>query len=1187
MADALAPPEYRFPAAGETGALIASRDWSPTSLGPIEHWPQSLRAALGMVLLSPVPMVLLWGEDGVMLYNDAYSVFAGGRHPQLLGSKVREGWPEVAAFNDNVMRVGLSGGTLSYKDQELTLHRHGRPEQVWMNLDYSPVFDDRGSPAGVIAIVVETTERVLAERRVDAERKRLINLFHQAPGFICIMQGPDHIYEFTNRTHDRLFQRDNIVGKPIRQAFPDLEGQGVYELLDEVYATGKRHVASNVPLRYSFTPGGPMEERILDFIYEPIVEENGAISGIFCEGYDVTEGQRAQEALRRSEAFSQRVLASSEDCIKVLDTDGRLETMSEGGRRALGVDDLSHLVGQDWPAMFEPESQGEARNAVAAAATGEAARFEGRLKTRNGELRYWDSLLTPVMDTDGRPERILALSRDVTRRRKEEATLREGEARFRNMADSAPVMIWVTEPDGTCIYLNRRWYEYTGQRDGAGEGLGWLEAVHPDDRPLAEQAFLSANAQQTDYRVDFRLRRADGVYRWTIDAAAARFASDGTFLGYVGSVIDIDERREAEARLAYGEEQLRLAIESAEVGLWDLDPAADILFWPPRVKAMFGISPDVPISMDDFSAALHPEDKERTLDAFASALDPEKRSLYDVEYRTIGKEDGVVRWIAAKGRGIFDEAGKCVRVIGTAIDISARKATEQTLRDLNDTLEQRVQERTAERNRVWSMSRDLFAVMGFDGYLKAINPAWETTLGYDEQTLLSMPFPQQVHPDDHSSVAAAVQRLQRGETIDRFEDRLRHADGSWRWIAWGLVPEGDVFYAVGRDVTAEKAAADELERAQDALRQAQKMEAVGQLTGGIAHDFNNLLGAVVGNLDLIRRRPSDPEKVQRWAENGMAAAERGTRLTGQLLAFSRAQRIELKPVIVSDLVENMQDMLARALGPMVRLTLDLNGSEAVLSDPTQLEMAILNLAINARDAMPDGGALTVSSAIRRIDADTELGSGQYLELAVADTGVGMPPEVVARAFDPFFTTKGVGKGTGLGLSQVYGIARQTGGTVRIDSRVGAGTTIRIYLPMTAAAADPETAPQSLGLIGTAATARILVVDDDEDIRRVLVESLDALGYDVVEAHDGPSGLKALDTHAPDLMMIDFAMPGMNGAEVAKAARERRPELPIVFASGYADTAAIEGVVGPEVPLLRKPFRMDQLQAVVGNALDNR
>jgi CheY-like chemotaxis protein len=281
----------------------------------------------------------------------------------------------------------------------------------------------------------------------------------------------------------------------------------------------------------------------------------------------------------------------------------------------------------------------------------------------------------------------------------------------------------------------------------------------------------------------------------------------------------------------------------------------------------------------------------------------------------------------------------------------------------------------------------------------------------------------------------------------------------------------------------------------------------------------------------------------------------------------------------------MRDLLARTLGPMIRIHVEFDEAGApVLSDPTQLEMAVLNLCINARDAMPDGGDLTLRTALRQVGADPELAPGAYVELTVTDTGAGMSPEVLERAFDPFFTTKGVGKGTGLGLSQVYGIARQAGGAVRLESREGHGTTVRILLPRTAAALRPDQAGAGPGAPAGEASATILVVDDDPDIRRVLADSLDALGYRVVEAADGPAGLAALEAQAPDLMMVDFAMPGMNGAEVARAARQRRPDLPIVFASGYADTAAIESVAGKDAPVLRKPFRIRDLQAVVAQML---
>jgi PAS domain S-box-containing protein len=389
-------------------------------------------------------------------------------------------------------------------------------------------------------------------------------------------------------------------------------------------------------------------------------------------------------------------------------------------------------------------------------------------------------------------------------------------------------------------------------------------------------------------------------------------------------------------------------------------------------------------------------------------------------------------------------------------------------------------------------------------------------------------------------------------------------------------------YQFVSDVTERLQQQTRLKEAEAALAQAQKMEAVGQLTGGIAHDFNNLLGAVVGSFDLIRRRPGEVERVKRYAEAGLQAAERGAKLTAQLLAFSRAQRIETRPVVVSELVREMRDLLDRTLGPLVKLVIDLHADGTVLSDPTQLEMAILNLAINARDAMPDGGNLTVRTRPVHIENDLELEPGDYIELSVIDTGIGMTADVAARAFDPFFTTKDVGKGTGLGLSQVYGIARQAGGTARIESRPGVGTTVRICLRKTHAVAverndEEKSAAQPMR------SAIVLVIDDDPDLRRVLTASVEALGYAVVEAADGPSGLALFDRVAPDLIVVDFAMPDMNGAEVARAARERRPDLPIVFASGYADTEKIQRVAG-DATVLRKPFGLSELQTVLAEAL---
>jgi signal transduction histidine kinase/ActR/RegA family two-component response regulator len=377
-------------------------------------------------------------------------------------------------------------------------------------------------------------------------------------------------------------------------------------------------------------------------------------------------------------------------------------------------------------------------------------------------------------------------------------------------------------------------------------------------------------------------------------------------------------------------------------------------------------------------------------------------------------------------------------------------------------------------------------------------------------------------------------------------------------------------------------------KVEDALRQSQKMEALGQLTGGIAHDFNNLLQVVHGAFELIRRKPQDHARVAAWADNGLQAAERGASLTRQLLAFSRAQKLELRPFVVADLIADMRELLTRTLGSEIDLVFDLDDRAVpVLSDRTQLELAVLNLAINARDAMPDGGRLTIRTQTLEIpEGHPVLAPDTYVELSVADSGTGMPPEVAERAFDPFFTTKGVGKGTGLGLSQVYGVARQAGGEARIESRAGEGSTVSLLLrraPL-GTLADTRAPAAEHSVIAQASGALILVVDDDPDVRALVCDTLEMLGYRVVAADGGPAALAVLDRTRPDLVLLDFAMPGMNGAEVAGLVRQRWSEMPIVFASGYADTAAVENAVGGQAVILRKPFDMEELATTVSDAL---
>ena len=370
------------------------------------------------------------------------------------------------------------------------------------------------------------------------------------------------------------------------------------------------------------------------------------------------------------------------------------------------------------------------------------------------------------------------------------------------------------------------------------------------------------------------------------------------------------------------------------------------------------------------------------------------------------------------------------------------------------------------------------------------------------------------------------------------------------------------------------------------LSQAQKMEAVGQLTGGLAHDFNNLLQAISGNLSLIKLRPQDQEKISRWADNGLKAAARGAKLTSQLLAFSRSQQVDLRPVDTTALILGMEDLLLRTLGSDIEIDYALDDAGvAVMADHTQLELAVLNLAINARDAMPGGGRLLIMTKRRSIENDAELEADEYLELSVTDTGTGMAESIRSRAFDPFFTTKSIGEGTGLGLAQVYGIARQAGGTAHIESVPGRGTTVTLLLRRSTCEAPVEVeSTDARSAVEIHGDTHVLVIDDDDDVRNFLVESLALLGYHVTQAADGFAGLAMMEESVPDVLVIDYAMPKINGAEVVKRARERGLNMPVIFASGYSDTTALNDAVGLKATVLLKPFTIENLASELEHAI---
>jgi PAS domain S-box-containing protein len=667
----------------------------------------------------------------------------------------------------------------------------------------------------------------------------------------------------------------------------------------------------------------------------------------------------------------------------------------------------------------------------------------------------------------------------------------------------------------------------------------------------------------------------------------------------VSEVHEREKRVRAEETLQDAEVRAHLAIEAAEMGIWTYDPATDTLLWDERCKNLYGLTGDDQVSMDFMFSRCHPDDRELLESKVRAALTAD--TGFQIEHRLHAVGDGE-RWVFSNGRSLFED-GKCVRFTGVMQDISERKQATQALQQLNEILGERVVQRTRERDRTWELSRELLGVLRFDMTPIALNPAWEATLGWTRAQFNEQSLCELIHPDDLDATLRETASVAGGNVTTRFVNRLRHAEGGFRWLSWTIVPDEGLMYAAVRDITSERAVVDELaatnkrlrdqirerERVEAALQQMQRLEVVGQLTAGVAHDFNNLLTVILTSANFLTR---DLEKgvftksAQRLL-NIREAGERGAKLTSQLLSFSRRQRLEPVALNLNDTIGGMRELLGRALGGSVwvetQLAEDLWNA---LVDPTQTEMIILNLAINGRDAMAQGGQLRLSTwnemVYRLPQRPEDPDPGAYVVLSVSDTGCGMSAAVLAKAFEPFFTTKAVGKGSGLGLAQVFGFAKQSGGGVSIDTAENAGTTINVYLPSIAQTAKPVISLSDMPGNADADDLHrtILLVDDDPDVRSVTSMMLSSLGYSVVEAENGDEALKKIDS-AIDLVLTDFAMPNMTGAELAEIVKREHPELPIMFITGFADIDILD--VDQQL-IVQKPYKEEELARKLANVL---
>jgi PAS domain S-box-containing protein len=654
------------------------------------------------------------------------------------------------------------------------------------------------------------------------------------------------------------------------------------------------------------------------------------------------------------------------------------------------------------------------------------------------------------------------------------------------------------------------------------------------------------------------------------------------------------------------QERFRIAQDAGGIGWFEWDLATDAWEWTPHVAALFGFDPEMPRpQLADWQPAIFIDDMPKLQSAVEQAGE---KGPYYVEFR-VTHPDGSVHWIAGKGEITRDEAGRALRVAGVYYDISERKVLEARLLALNEGLEARVADRarqlatTAARLKETEHRFQLlieavtdYAIFMLDktGHVVSWNPGAERIKGYSAGEIIGHHF-SRFYTEKDRQQGVPQTALATAERTGKYEaegTRIRN-DGS-TFLASVVInairdPSGELlgFAKITRDITQRKAVEDQ-------LRQAQKMEAVGQLTGGVAHDFNNLLTVIMGNLEHLERILPAAQPTERIISAALRAASRAAILTQRLLVFSRRSPLVPEVLSVNKLVAGMSDLMRRTLGEAVFIeTVLAGGLWPTLADANQLENALINLAINARDAMPDGGKLTIETANAHLDEayarmHEEVQAGQYVGIFITDTGIGMSAETASRAFEPFFTTKETGQGTGLGLSQVYGFIKQSGGHVKIYSEIGEGTTVKFYLPRYRGPEDVSDEGLATQVVSRGQGELVLVVEDDPDVRDYTVEMVSELGYSVLSAPDGATALRLLDSNREvALLFTDVGLPGgMNGRQLAEQAQRRRPRLKILYTTGYARNAIVhQGRLDPGVEVIFKPFTYSDLAAKIRQVLD--
>jgi two-component system cell cycle sensor histidine kinase/response regulator CckA len=873
-----------------------------------------------------------------------------------------------------------------------------------------------------------------------------------------------------------------------------------------------------------------------------------------------------------SERRFRSLIENSADAIALLDRKGKILYGSPSATRMLGYPRGS-MIGHPGFEIIHPDDVEPVRRRLEESLQKPGAHvpIEARFRHSDGTYRHVEGLLTNLLQ-DSAVAAVVMNYNDVTETDVAQAAFRRSEERFRTLTVSSPLVVFETNAAGQCTYVSPRWSDLFGVPVDRALGVGWLDLVHPDDRARIMREWQQAAGVEEEGAYEYRINRLDGQVRWARGVARAVRSPEGAILGYVGTVEDITERKRAEDELRVSRERFFTLFRSSPsptgVGTHD----GRFIEVNDRYVEFFGYTRDELMSrtVHDLQLWVNPAERAGVIEKLKKEGSVRN---YEASFR---RKDGEIR-TALLTMEPFEALGADT-IIAMLVDITDRKRAAEALRQ------------SEIKFRALSESAGSAIMISQGDHVVYANAAAEQIAGCTRQELMGMDFWQLVHPDFRETVRQRREARLRGEETNlRYEFKIRNVKNEERWVDFtATVVEWEgkpAILGTAFDVT-------ERRRLEEQLRQSQKMEAVGRLAGGVAHDFNNLLGVIIGYSELLLESlPSGDQKTRGRIEEVHKAGQRAASLTRQLLAFSRQQVLEPHLLNLNAVVGDMEKLLRRLIGEDIELVTGLDPAlGTVRADPGQLEQVIMNLAVNARDAMPKGGRVAIQTT--NVDLSEQISyqgftilPGRYVLLSVTDSGRGMDAETQRRIFEPFFTTKELGKGTGLGLATVYGIVKQSEGYIHVYSEPGHGATFKVYLPrvdVTAREARVEKPAESLR-----GTETVLVVEDEESLRELVVTVLEQNGYNVIAAERPAAALEAAARIGEPihLLLTDVVLPGMSGRELAEKLLAQRKDLKVLYVSGYTDDIITHhGVLEPGIAFLQKPFSRESLLVKVREVL---